>query len=311
MGTIRKKLKQNKAIRRLYGIGLDKFCCFLTDISPELNSRVRYKDFFGRKLDLENPKTLNEKLMWIKLNNYNKNPLIYRCADKWAVRAYIEEQGYPELLNEVIAVYDDPDEIEWDKLPSKFALKWSFGSGMNIICYDKSQLDIHQTVRQLKTWKKNRVWRRFSELQYKFSSKKLIVEKFIDSLNTDLPIDYKVFCFHGEPKFISEYIRDKETFSVIRNYFDFDWNVISCVDPKAVDDPSLFEKPEHLDEIFDYAKKLSKPFPFVRMDFYQTGGKVMFGEMTFTPTACLCQQYSEPGDLEFGKYIDINKVEKL
>jgi hypothetical protein len=311
MGSLKERLKKNKSVMHIYGKVLDLYCCTLTDISPLLNSKVRFKNTFGYSLQLNKTQTLNEKLMWLKLNNYNKNPLIYKCADKFGVREYVRDCGCEELLNDLIGIYDSPDEIKWEALPHKFVVKWNFGSGMNVICYDKEAFDIEKARKKLEIWGNTKVWRRFSEMQYKYAPKKIIIEKFIESTSTDLPIDYKIFCFHGKPQIISEYIRDKETFSVIRNYFDFDWKPLACVDQSKCDDASLFSKPGTLAALFKYAEILSKPFPFVRVDFYESDGKVIFGELTFTPTACMCPQYTPSGDIAFGKLLDLSKVEML
>ena len=94
------------------------FRCGLTLISPKLNTLVTYRIKFGKSLDLNNPKTLNEKILWLKFHDYWNNPLVKQCADKYRVREYIESIGCGEILNELFAVYDSPDDIEWDKLPN-------------------------------------------------------------------------------------------------------------------------------------------------------------------------------------------------
>ena len=130
---IKNALKNNKIVKKVYSkITCFKYCT-ATLISPTLNTKLRYKSAFGKKLDLGNPKTLNEKLLWLKLNKYMKDPLVIQCADKYAVRDYIKDCGCEEILNDLIAVYDSPKEIDWDALPEKFVLKWNFGAGMNII----------------------------------------------------------------------------------------------------------------------------------------------------------------------------------
>src|SRR5699024_5967641 len=105
---------------------------FLSTISPTLATKFFYKKAFGKQLDLIEPKTLNEKILWLKLNTYKNNPLVTQCADKYLVREYVREAGCKEILNELIGVWDSVDEIEWDKLPDKFALKVNHGCGYNI-----------------------------------------------------------------------------------------------------------------------------------------------------------------------------------
>ena len=109
------------------------FFCGCSCISPYINTRLRYFQVFGKHMDLEHPVTLNDKVLWLKLHKYRGNQLIKDCADKYAVRNYIEQKGCPEILNDLIASYDTVEEIEWDKLPYQFAMKWNFGCGFNII----------------------------------------------------------------------------------------------------------------------------------------------------------------------------------
>lgn len=115
---------------------------------------------FGRRLNLKNPKDFNEKLMWLKLNTYKNNNLVTLCADKYKVREYISERGYSEILNEMIDSWDSVDDIKWEGLPNKFALKCNHGAGYNIICTDKEKLDINATIEVLKKWMKEDFWKK-------------------------------------------------------------------------------------------------------------------------------------------------------
>lgn len=123
-----------------------------TCISPELNTRLLYYKSKHKWPNLNEPETFHEKLLFLKLKNYNFNPLVVECADKYAVRAYVKRHGCKECLNELIAVYDDAEDIIWDELPDSFVLKWNFGASYNIICSDKNTLDIIDATRKLKKW---------------------------------------------------------------------------------------------------------------------------------------------------------------
>lgn len=160
----------------------DKFFCLLTCISPTLNTKLRYCMSFRRKLDLKNPKTLNEKNLWLKLNRYMYNPLVIQCADKFRVREYVESCGCGDILNELYGTYDTPEEIDWDSLPQQFVLKWNFGAGMNIICTDKSKLNRAEAVTQLEKWGKVKCWLPFAELQYKYAPKKIVCERLLNAV---------------------------------------------------------------------------------------------------------------------------------
>ena len=168
-------------IKRLYVFFLDKVFCVATLISPELNTKMRYKSAFGKSLDLNNPRTLNEKILWLKLKYNDSNPLVVKCADKVKVREYVKQCGCEEILIDLIGVYESAEEIPWESLPNQFVLKWNFGAGMNIVCTDKSQMDKQSVIRQMKKWGKSKYWLPHSEMQYKYIPKRIICEKLLVS----------------------------------------------------------------------------------------------------------------------------------
>lgn len=121
----------------------------LTLISPKLNAKVLHNLKTGRRLNFKNPVNLADKLVVLKIKDYNHNPLVKQCADKYSVREYVRSKGYEDVLNELIGVYDNVEDIEWNMLPNQFVLKWNFGCGFNVICRDKANMDIPKTVIQL------------------------------------------------------------------------------------------------------------------------------------------------------------------
>ena len=176
---IKGALKKSKWIISCYGRISEARFKLLAAISPTWNTKARYKAAFGKKLDLSNPQTLNEKILWLKLNRYMKHPLVIQCADKYRVREYIKSCGCEDILNELYGVYKKPADIPWDELPNEFVLKWNFGAGMNIICLDKSQMNRDEVIRQLKKWGRRKVWLTHSEMQYKYAPKRIVCEKLI------------------------------------------------------------------------------------------------------------------------------------
>ena len=157
------------------------FYIALSYLSPRLNTELLFLKKFGRLPNLKNPSTLNEKLLKLKLEDYGRNELVRQCADKYRVREYVKECGLEHCLNELLAVYDKPEEIEWDRLPQSFAMKWNFGCGYNIICQSKKGLDIGAAESKLEKWGREPFWAYFSELQYRGVDKKIIVEEYIGS----------------------------------------------------------------------------------------------------------------------------------
>lgn len=272
-------------IRRGAQVVLTWLYCGLTCISPRWNTKARYRQVTGKKLNLANPGSFEEKLLWLKLNRYMKDPLVIRCADKYAVREYVAQVGCGDLLNELYGVYDTPGQIPWAQLPRKFVLKWNFGAGLNLVCDDKDKLDIPKEMKKLRKWEKSKPWLPHAEMQYKYAPKKIICEKFLeDPAGPGALPDYKVYCFHGEPKAVL--VMHDRGRQVKTEFFDPQWNELENT-AKYGGVEVATRPPACLDRMMEAARALSKPFPFVRCDFYVVGGKLYFGEMTFTPAAGL------------------------
>ncbi|MBD5161020.1 MAG: glycosyl transferase [Oscillibacter sp.] len=276
----------------------------LSPISPGLTTRLLYRRKFKRPLDLNAPKTLNEKILWLKLNTYRDDPLVTRCADKWLVREYVSSAGWGEVLNEVCGVWASPREIPWEELPESFVLKCNHGCGYNILCPQKSGLDIPRSVRQLERWMGTDFWRCYAELQYRGIPKRILCEKYLGD-GEHIPVDYKVYCFHGEPRYIL--VCDGREKGWPRFYFfDRDWNFCPITrDGLAAPLGFTLQRPPHLDGMLSCAAALSAPFPFVRVDFYEAEGRLIFGELTFTPSGGLDTGRLPETDLLFGSLLEL------
>lgn len=282
--SIKEVLKKSTIVLKSYSVLREAYYKTLTSISPKLNVKARYKSVHKKELDLNNPKTFSEKLLWLKLNRYNYDPQVIQCADKVLVRDYVKDCGCEDILNELLGVWDTPDEIPWDELPQRFALKWNFGAGMNIICKDKDTLNRQTVVAQMKKWGKSKSWLDHAELQYKYIPKKILCEKFIECPDQAVIPDYKVYCFNGKPQAIL--VMHDRGQTVKGEFFDTQWE--SLPTPEKYEKPTIpTPKPECLHRLLEISEKLSAPFPFVRCDFYIVGRKIYFGELTFTPASGL------------------------
>ena len=177
-------------------------------------------------------------------------------------------------------VVNDPDEIDFSKLPDKFVIKCNHSSGGNIICTDKKSFDPADARRKLWQYYKEDYWKEYAETNYRFITKKIIIEKYIETASGNLPTDYRIMCFHGEPKFL--YLTTWGINEILeRQYLDIHWNVLDIGDSKKIEVPS---RPENFDEMLEIARILSADFKFVRVDLFSVEGKIYFGELTFTPT---------------------------
>ncbi len=254
-----------------------------------MNIRVVYFIKKKRLLRLKNPVSFSDKLVKLRIQDYNHNPLVKKCADKYAVRDYVREKGFDMLLNELYGVYDSPDELNWDDLPRRFVLKLNVGCGYNYICPDKSAAAPEAVYAMTEKWMKSKPWLGYAELQYKDVEKKLLVERYLTGDSGDVPEDYKIYCFHGEPLAIL-YMTGRFSGRQQVGFFDTNWNYLRIRQNKKknyvlFDDTELPPGPKSLSTMLEAAKALSEGFPFVRIDFYETDGRAVFGEMTFSPSA--------------------------
>lgn len=300
---LKERMKKNSILQKIYIDIYNTICCLATIISPTLNTKIHYKNAFKKKIDLKNPRTLNEKILWLKLNTYYKNPLVIQCADKFAVRKYVIECGCGDILVPLIGAWDDPDEIPWDDLPDQFVLKWNNGAGMNIVCTNKSLMDKQKAIKQLRKWGKCKYWLLHSEMQYKYIPKKIICEQLLSDENVSGPIpDYKVYCFHGIPQAI--FVMHDRGGNLKTEFFDTSWNTLE--NTNKYDSPStITPQPVCLNEMVNISKKLSAPFPFVRCDYYIVNNKLYFGELTFTPAGGLYTSKTKINGKDMAEYLNV------
>ncbi len=270
-----------------------KFLGFVPDAQMV---KMQYRIKMGRRLNLKSPRRMSEWIQWYKVNY--RNPLMNRCVDKYEVRKYVEDCGLASILNHLHGVYEHASEIDFSKLPERFIIKTTSGSGGEnvVICKNKSQLDIPAVRMSLDNWLSLKTTNAGREWAYSgISVPRIIVEDLLEQPENpkDGLTDYKIFCFNGEPKFI---ITDKSRYTHHRrNIFTTDWKDlrVSCEYGMA----DKVERPKNLDGMLDIARKLSAAFPFVRVDLYNLDGKIYFGELTFYPWSGYMT--FEPDDFDF------------
>ncbi|MBS6921380.1 MAG: glycosyl transferase [Anaerococcus vaginalis] len=238
-----------------------------------------FKATMDYPLNLENPKSFNEKLQWLKL--YDRNPLYTKLVDKYKVREYISEKIGEGYLIPLLGVWDDPEDIDFDSLPNKFVLKCNHNSGLGMcICTDKSKIDIKKVKNELKSGLAQNYYLNGREWPYKNVSRKIICEKYMTDETGKNLRDYKFYCFDGKPKIVGIYQdrnSDKETTG---DFFDmnFEWVDLRFGMPNALNKP---QKPQKFQEMIKIAEILSEGMPEVRVDLYISNNKIYFGELTF------------------------------
>lgn len=260
-----------------------------------------YQERMKAPLDLDNPKTFNEKIQWLKL--YDSTPLKTKLADKYLVREWIAEQIGEQYLIPLLGVWDNFDEIDFDQLPDQFVLKTNHGSGGNIIVPDKSEFKYAIAKQRFDNWmKQNYAFYWGFELHYMNISPKIIAEKYMAGLDGDI-YDYRFFCFNGVPKYVWVDI-GSGTSHHKRSIFDMNWELQEYLVNYPALDP-IPEKPENFDEMVSISTKLCKEFAFVRIDLYSLKSKTYFGEMTFTPQSGTGRWESEKHNRLYGDMLQL------
>lgn len=247
----------------------------------------------------KNPRNFNDKTMNLKMS-YRNNDLIAECTDKYKVRKYVEKNNCEEILNKLYGVYENSDEINFNKLPHKFVLKCTHGCAYNIICKDKEKLDIEETKKKLKKWMREKYGWATGELHYTKIKPTIICEKYIQTKDDTLPMDYKFYCFYGECKGILVCSEREKNLKL--NFYDTNWNELNYIKEYERGNEEI-QKPKNLEKMIKYAEKLSKEFEFVRVDLYENDNNIIFGELTFTPACCCAPYYNNIGNVQLGKML--------
>lgn len=266
--------------------------------------KLQYKYHLGKKLNLGNPETFNEKLQWLKLNDRKPEYTMY--VDKYAVREHIKNSIGEEYLIPLIGVYDSVEDIDWDRLPNRFVLKCTHGSQCNIICSQKSTLDIEDSKRKLKNWmKKNWYWYG-REWPYKNVKPRIICEDYLVQDDGDELRDYRFFCFNGEPKFIAVDFSITNKKKTRRNLYDLNWNRIDAEISYPKENNYIVEKPQKLKKMVELSKKLASNLRHARIDFYYIEGKIFFGEITLYHQSGYGKIRPAEFDKKMGEWLKLN-----
>jgi hypothetical protein len=245
---------------------------------------LKYHLIFGKKLNLKNPLTFNEKIQWLKL--YDRKPEYTQMADKYEVRKYISEKIGKEYLIPLLdidnnrgGVWNSFSDINFDVFPNQFVLKCTHDSGSVIICRDKNTFDIKKARKKINSCLNKNFYWPGREWVYKNIKPRIIVEKYmVDESDTELK-DYKIFCFNGEPKIIQVHF-DRFT-DHKRNMYSSEWEYIPFTTEYSTNPCIQIKKPQSLNLMLNIARKLSENTIYLRVDLYSIKEKIYFGELTF------------------------------
>lgn len=278
-------------------------------LSDKLYLSIKFRKHFGYWMNWNNPKTFNEKLQWLKVYDRKKEYINY--ADKYEVKKIVAEKIGEEHIIPTYGVWNTFDEINFEKLPNQFVLKCTHDSGSVIICKDKINFDYLKARNRLEKGLKYDPYIDGREWVYKDIRPRIIAEKYMKPEIGDDLKDYKFFCFGGVPKvmFIASdrFTEDVET---TFDFFDMDFNHLPIKNghPNCLHN---IEKPETFEEMKELAAKLSVGFPHIRIDFYEVGGHVYFGEYTFYHFGGAMNFEPDIWDEKFGDWILLPNESKI
>lgn len=273
------------------------------NMSDEKYLRKAYRAIFGKKLNLDDPKTFNEKIQWLKL--YDRKPIYTTMVDKCEAKKYVAAIIGEEHIIPTLGVWDKFEDIDFDALPGQFVLKTTHDSGGIVICRDKKTFDKEKARQKIELSLKKEYFYLWREWPYKDVKPRIIAEEYMEDAKTAELRDYKFYCFGGAAKVLlvaSE--RQKQNGGVKFDFFDMEFKHLdlrkghgyAAVCP---------EKPENFEKMQQFAEKLSQDIPFLRVDFYEVNGKVYFGELTFSPSAGMVPFEPKEWDDILGSWIEL------
>ena len=276
---------------------------FYRVVPDELFLRIKYRVNFGKKLNLDNPQTFNEKIQWLKL--YDRKDVYTTMVDKYEAKKYVASIIGDEYIIPTLGIYDKFDDIDFDKLPNQFVIKCTHDSGGIVIVKNKTNFDKNAARKKINKFLKRRFYYTNREWPYKNVKPRIIVEQYMEDEKDGELRDYKLFCFNGkfEIMFIATNRQGKgDTYF---DFFDRDFRHLPFTNghPNA---PIIPHKPVKFDEMVTLAEKLSKNIPQVRIDFYEVNGRVYFGEATFFHWSGFVPFEPEEWDYKIGQMIDLN-----
>lgn len=289
-----------------------KFIIFLASrnilkLKDETYLKIIYKITIGKKLDLKNPITFNEKINWLKL--YDRKDIYTIMVDKYLAKKWVASKIGDEYIIPTLKVYNSWKEIDFSSLPNQFVLKCNHDSGGNVVCKNKKDLDVQKIKKKIEKTLNRDFYYLAREWPYKNVEKKIIVEKYMgDEKQKNGLIDYKFMCFHGKAKYVFVCQNRESKSGVTIDIFNTKWEKMPFK-RKNHNSSNSVNQPKNYNLMIQLAEKLAEGISFLRVDFYEINNKVYFGEMTFYPGGGLEQFEPEEFDKILGDCLDLGVIQ--
>lgn len=302
MASIGRGIKYLLTDRPLFLDSLVKNC--LSFLPDKIYLSLRFRLKMGRWINWKNPLTYNEKLQWLKV--YNRRKEYSRLVDKYEVKEYVRSVVKEEYIVPTLGVWDNAEEIDITDLPDQFVLKTTHSGGNTgvVICRDKKNFDLEGARQKLRASLGQSIYKELREWPYKDVKPRIMAEAYLSDNIHDTLLDYKFYCFNGEPKVLV--IATGRNENLCFDYFDMDFNHLPFEQGGPNSQKSI-EKPQSLQKMIELAGILSKGIPHVRMDFYEVDSHVYFGEYTFFDSSGMAEFNPVDWDYTFGSYIQLPK----
>lgn len=281
---------------------LDYFWCKFAPILPdEFFLRIHFRLSVGYPLNLKDPKSFNEKLQWLKLNDRHDEYTM--MVDKIEAKTYVSSIIGEKYIIPTIAFWDKVEDINWESLPNQFVIKATSDSGGVVVCKNKSELNIEEAKNKLKTLGQRDYTVVSKEYPYKNVKHRYLAEEYMEDESGYELKDYKFFCFDGEPKFLFV-ATGRQQNDTRFDFFDIDFNHLPVLNGHANADKCP-QKPRNYEEMLEVSRKLSKGIPHVRVDLYNISGRIYFGELTFFHWSGTTPYEPREWDYKFGEYLNL------
>lgn len=279
---------------------------FLGFLPDKLYLSLRYRILMGKWINRKQPKLYQEKLQWLKV--YNRQKRYTEMVDKITAKDYAARIIGEKYIIPTLGVWDDFDEIDFEKLPNQFVLKTNNGGGNMgvIVCKNKSLLNKERAKKKLRLSLKGSIYKMYREWPYKDVKPKIFAEAYMEDdseFNKGGLADYKFTCFNGEADNVMVCC-ERQTGETKFYFFDQAWNLLPLNKRGKETSPNFkLPKPDCMDEMFEIAGKLSEGIPFLRVDLYYINGRPYFGETTFFPASGFDPNILQETELLFGEKI--------
>ena len=296
------KISLKRTIRNSYLFRKTQSLQFLID--KKLNYFIHKNKFYkkvGYRLNLNNPQSFNEKIVWKKI--HDRNSFLPLVADKYRVRFYIEnvlgKENAKKILIPQLFVTENAKKIPFDRLPKDFVIKANHGSGTSLFI-ENGKFDKKEIIKRCKEWLNNPYGLTKHEWAYQKIDRKIVIEKMMKSERGDERLkDYKFYVFNGKCYFIFVNF-ESHTPNWAISIYDKNWKILP-VSVNSLPTRKKIKKPKHLKEMISLAEKLGKKFDFVRVDLYYIKNKIYFGELTHYPWSGMARFNPRKFDFELGK----------